>query len=112
MVVTCFSALGQPFGSVVQTASCQQLAMHHHRCGRSGASESRCSGCCEPVQYELRLPQRALRQLHRLLRFVRRVLERVEYLRERITRVLHLGVRTPRSMQRPRGMTSPQTAGR
>ena len=98
MVVICFSALGQPFGSVVQTASRQQLAVHHHRCARSGASESRCSGCCEQAQYELRLPQRALRPLHRLLRFVRRVLERVEYLRERVTRVLRPGVQTPRSM--------------
>ncbi len=87
MVVTCFSAVGQPFGNVGQTMSYQQVAVHHHRCGRSGACVSRFSGCCEPVQCALRSPHRALRQVHRLLRFVRRVLERVSYLRERVTRV-------------------------
>ena len=87
MVVTCFSAVGQPFKTVGQTISYQQVAVHHHRCGRSGACVSRSSGCCEPVQCALRSRNRALRQVHRLLRFVRRVLERVSYLRERVTRV-------------------------
>ena len=87
MVVTCFSAVGQPFKTVGQTISYQQVTVHHHRCGRSGACVSRFSGCCEPVQCALRSPHRALRQVHRLLRFVRRVLERVSYLRERVTRV-------------------------
>ncbi len=101
MVVTCFSAVGQPFGTVGQTMSYQQVVVHHHRCGRSGACVSRSSGCCKPVQCALRQPHRALRPLHRVLRFVRRVLQRVSYLRKRVTRVLHLGVQTPRVCSDP-----------
>lgn len=90
MVVTCRSDGAHHFRSGGQPPSCQQLAVHHHRCGRSSASASRSSGCCTQVHRVLRQVyrvlrqvQRALRQVHRALRQVHRPLKQVQCVRFR-----------------------------
>lgn len=68
MVVTYRSDVAQRLRSRGQLASCQQLAAHHFRYGKSIACESRSILCEGQVQWVLLELQRAPRSLHRAQR--------------------------------------------